>query len=89
MSEEVILTLSNGKSYKILTETNLEGKKYSFAAILNEDESETEEYCFFEHIFYEDKERIKLIEDKNIQEQLLVLFSAKYCEYAELLGGTN
>ena len=89
MSEEVILTLSNGKKYKILTETKLEGKKYSFAVILNEDESETEDYCFFEHVVYVDKEKIKLIQDKELQEQLLVLFSAKYCEYAELLGGNS
>lgn len=85
--EDVIITLNNGYSYKILVETSVDDKKYCFAVLLTQDEQETEEYVIFEMITKDNKEIMKLVEDKSTKEQLLVLLTSQYCEFAETLGG--
>ena len=85
--ENIIITLSNGHSYKILKETAIEDKRYCFATLLTEDEQETEEYMFFVIINRDGKEIMKLVEDNSIKEQLLVLLTSQYCQFTETLGG--
>ena len=87
MMEDLIITLSNGHSYKILKETAIEDKRYCFATLLTEDEQETEEYEFFEMINRDGKEIMKLVENNSTKEQLLVLLTSEYCKVAEELGG--
>ena len=87
--EDLIITLNNGYSYKILTETFIDNKKYCFAVLLTPEEKETEEYVFFEMITRDGKEIMKLVEDKSTKEQLLVLLTSQYCELAETLGGVE
>ena len=89
MSEELIITLNNGQSYKILTEAVVEDKKYCFAVLLTSDEKETEEYLFFEIINRDGKEIMRLVEDEATKEQLLVLFTAQYSQMIENLGGNE
>ena len=89
MMEDVIITLNNGYSYKILVETSIDDKRYCFAVLLTQDEQETEEYVFFEMITRDGKEIMKLVEDKSTKEQLLVLLTSQYCELAESLGGVQ
>ncbi|MBE6144640.1 MAG: hypothetical protein E7169_03595 [Firmicutes bacterium] len=89
MNEELIITLNNGQSYKILAEGLVEDKKYCFAVLLTNDEKETEEYLFFEMINRDGKEIMKLVDNKETKEQLLVLFTAKYSQMVETLGGSE
>lgn len=89
MIEETIITLNNGSNYKILMESTLDGKKYCFAVLLDEMSLETENYQFFEVLNKDGKEVMKLINDNDIVQQLVVLFAANYSKLTESLGGNG
>ena len=86
MSEEIILTLNNGQKCKILTEGNIENELYRFAVLLDENENETNEYFFFKVINKGEKEIMQLVQDNDKKEQLMILFTSQYTDYAESLG---
>lgn len=89
MNEDIIITLNNGESYKILAKSTLESKQYYFCVLLNSLEEETDTYRFFEVINKDGNEVIKLIQDESFIQQLLVLFAADYAHIADSLGGVN
>lgn len=89
MIEETIITLSNGSNYKILMESVLDDKKYCLTVLLDEMSLETENYQFFEVLNKDGKEVMRLINDNDILQQLVVLFAANYSKLTENLGGNN
>ena len=87
MSETTVITLNNGKKYEILMEAELENKKYCMVSELNESNQETENYLFFEIVIRDNKEVMRLVQDKVLLEQLTVLFTINYSKLADALGG--
>lgn len=89
MTETTILTLNNGKQYEVLMEDQLEGKKYYLVSELNEQEEDIGNYSFFESHFHNGNEIVRQVQDKELIEQLTVLFTARYSQITDLLGGNN
>ena len=83
IEEETILTLNDSLKVKILSELDFENKHYYFCVRLDENEVETENYEFFEHIELDDSEKLIKVTDQSLIEQLIVLFTGEYTEYVD------
>lgn len=89
MNEATIITLNNGNKYEILMESELENKKYYLASEVNGANEEIDNYCFFAVNYKNGNETLCLIKDQTLIEELTVLFTVKYSQLADSLGGNN
>lgn len=69
-----IVTLENNQEYLLLEELNKGTGKYIYAVRTLEDETPTDEFMIFEEIVNEDGEYLKLINDKNLYDELIEEF---------------
>ena len=75
-----IVELENNRSYVILDETLLNDSKYYFGLRLNEKEEPTNNYLFFEESIDNNDTYLTPIEDNNIKNVLLTLFTIDFLE---------
>lgn len=66
-----IVTLENGKEYLLLEELKKEETRYIYAVRTLEDESLTDEYLIFEAIIDGEEEFLKIVNDKELYDELL------------------
>lgn len=66
-----IVTLENGKEYLLLEELKKEETRYIYALRTLEDESLTDEYLIFEAIIDGEEEFLKIVNDKELYDELL------------------
>ena len=84
MKVDTIITLSNNSKYLLIDETSIEDKNYFYAIGVKDDlETVTGEYIFVEEIQRDNKTFIKKVEDKQIKDFLLTIFTKNYIEYVE------
>ena len=70
-----IVELENDKSYVILDETILNNIKYYYGLRLNDKEEPTNNYLFFEETIENNDAYLTPIEDNNVKNLLLTLFT--------------
>ena len=90
MKTDTIITLSNNSKYLLLDKTSIEDKNYFYAIGVKEDSSSiTNEYIFIEEIQRDNKYFIKKVEDQQIKDFLLTIFTKNYIEYAEKIENSK
>lgn len=70
-----IVTLENGKEYLLLEECTKDGVRYLYAVRTDKDENPTDEYLIFEAIINGDEEYLKVVENKELYDELIDEFS--------------
>ena len=80
-----VVTLSNGKEYSLLLEKIKDDKTYYLAELSGDDEINGDS-IFFEKVVKDDKEFLKIVQDKTLIEELLVLFTADFIKLTEKMG---
>lgn len=66
-----IVTLENGQEYLLLEEINKGGISYLYAVRTLEDDTPTEEFLIFEALKDEEGEFLKVVNDKELYDQLI------------------
>lgn len=69
-----IVTLENNQEYLLLEEMDKDSKKYLYAVRVLEDESLTDEYMIFEGFINGDEEYMKIVDDKELYDELIEEF---------------
>lgn len=82
------ITLSNGKTYDLLNEKELNGKKYFLAELEGVNDLE-QDSVFFESVTKDGKEFMKLVTDEATIKELLIVFTADFIKYTENVGGNK
>lgn len=66
-----IVTLENNQEYLLLEEIVKENSKYLYAVRTLEDETPTDEYLIFEALFEGEDEYLKVVDNKELYDQLI------------------
>lgn len=84
MNIDTIITLSDNSKYLLLDKTSIDDKNYFYAVGVNDDlSSVVKEFIFIEEIKRENRTFIKKVEDQQIKEFLLTVFTKNYIDYVE------
>lgn len=75
-----IVTLENGTEYLLLEEIEKNGTKYIYAVRTLEDETPTDEYLIFEAIVNGEEEFLKVVNNKELYDELLEDFTDKVAD---------
>lgn len=84
--ESEVVTLSNGKEYELLLEQEYNNKIFYLAELIGDDNINGDSF-FFEKTIRDGEEYLKIVTDKNLIEQLLVLFAGDYIRITNEIGG--
>lgn len=77
-----IITLEDNEKYLLLLETTQEDHKFFYANKLTIDEKTTSEYEIFEEITYEDGTYMDIVDDQEVKEFLMKVFTVDMMEIA-------
>ena len=77
MTTGTILRLNDKLNVKVIDNFIFDNKDYYFCNKLDENEKELDGYLFFEYNKYENSEIMKLVNDEQTIENLLVVFTGK------------
>lgn len=78
MKKEDVITLDDNKEYLVLDTVELMGKQYLYTVLIDEDDMPTTDYKYFEVSDEEDGTSVVEVEDKNVLEAILNLFTINY-----------
>lgn len=82
------ITLSNGKTYDLLKEKEVNGKKYFLAELEGVNDLEKDS-VFFEALIKDGKEFMRLVTDEATIKDLLIIFTADFIKYTDNFGGNE
>lgn len=89
MKKGDLITLEDNEKYLLLMDTELEGKKFFYANMVDENNNPTSEYEIFEEINEEDGTYMELVEDAEARELLINVFTADLVEIASDIENGN
>jgi len=82
------ITLSNGKTYDLLKQKEINGKTYYLAELEGINDLDKDN-IFLELVVKDGKEFMKIVTDDNLIKELLVVFTADFIKYTEKIGGNE
>ena len=82
MKKGDLITLDDNEKYLLLMNTELEGKKFFYANKVDEQNNTTSEYEIFEEVVEEDGTYMELVEDAEVKELLVNVFTADLVQLA-------
>ena len=84
MNIDTIITLSDNSKYWLLDKTSIEDKTYFYAVAVKDDLSSVyKEFIFIEELKKDGKIFIKKVEDQEVKDFLLTIFTKEYVESIE------
>lgn len=86
MKSGQIITLEDNEKYLLLLDTVQEGQKFFYANKLTADEKTTSEYEIFEETIEDDGSYMDVVEDKEVKEFLLKVFTVDMMETANKIN---
>lgn len=87
MSIDTIIDLDNNLHYLLLDTTNIEDRKFFYAVGVKDDMSDvTDEYIFLEELNRDGKTFVKKVQDKEINDFLLTVFTMNYMDYVNKIN---
>lgn len=86
MKSGQIITLEDNEKYLLLLDTVQEGHKFFYANKLTADEKTTSEYEIFEETIEDDSSYMDVVEDKEVKEFLLKVFTVDMMETANKIN---
>lgn len=89
MKKGDLITLEDNEKYLLLMDTELEGKKFFYASMVDENNNPTSEYEIFEEINEEDGTYMELVEDAEARELLINVFTTDLVEIASNIENGN
>ena len=86
MKSGQIITLEDNEKYLLLLDTVQEGHTFFYANKLTADEKTTSEYEIFEETIEDDGSYMDVVEDKEVKEFLLKVFTVDMMETANKIN---
>lgn len=86
MKSGQIITLEDNEKYLLLLDTVQEGHKFFYANKLTADEKTTSEFEIFEETIEDDGSYMDVVEDKEVKEFLLKVFTVDMMETANKIN---
>lgn len=84
MMVDSIIDLDDNTHYLLLDETEIENRKFFYAILLTEDcQSPTDKFTFFEEVQKEGELFVQEVEDKQLEDYLITVFTNNYLNSVE------